>query len=345
MENLKNIFYFYDINAIGGVETFFYYLARKYSDKDITIYYSTGDEKQIMRLAKYVRVRKFMGEEITCEKAFFNYRTDIIDHVHAKEYAQIIHADYKHLGMKYVVHPKITRLLGVSKHVCNVVKELTGMDCELAYNPVVLEEPKKILRLISATRLTFEKGRNRMLKLASALDRACINYEWQVFTNSYDAIDSENVVFRRPRLDLTDYIATADYLVQLSDAEGYCFSVVEALSLGTPVIVTDLPVYNELGLNKKNSIKLNLEMDNIPVDQIAKGLPEFSYTPPADKWGTILAKGKSTYSEDKRRNVELRVTSTYFDLELDRLVKDGERITTNAVRARMLIEKNLCEEV
>ena len=30
----KNIYYFYYINAIGGIETFYYYLAKKYYDKD-----------------------------------------------------------------------------------------------------------------------------------------------------------------------------------------------------------------------------------------------------------------------------------------------------------------------
>ena len=37
---MKNIFYFYNINSIGGVESMFYYLAKKYCDKDIIILYT-----------------------------------------------------------------------------------------------------------------------------------------------------------------------------------------------------------------------------------------------------------------------------------------------------------------
>ena len=30
---MKNIFYFYNINEIGGIESWFYYLAKKYNAK------------------------------------------------------------------------------------------------------------------------------------------------------------------------------------------------------------------------------------------------------------------------------------------------------------------------
>ena len=45
-----NIFYFDRLNKIGGVETFFYEIAKKYCDNDITVFYSYGDLKQIQRL-------------------------------------------------------------------------------------------------------------------------------------------------------------------------------------------------------------------------------------------------------------------------------------------------------
>ena len=51
---MKNIFYFRLLNKIGGIETFFYNLAKKYNDWDITIYYQTGDINQIKRLKKSV---------------------------------------------------------------------------------------------------------------------------------------------------------------------------------------------------------------------------------------------------------------------------------------------------
>ena len=61
-----NVLYFDNINSIGGVEQYFYYLAKKYNKYDITIFYSTGDEKQIKRLRELVRVVQFRGQRIKC---------------------------------------------------------------------------------------------------------------------------------------------------------------------------------------------------------------------------------------------------------------------------------------
>ena len=166
---MKNVIYHKHINCIGGIETFLYYLVKKYKDRDITIYYETGSKDQIDRLQQYVRVRKYKGERIKCDRAFFNYRLDIIDNIEAKEYIQIAHGKYGELNLPFNTHPKITKYLGVSKEVCKDFKEGTGLDIELAYNLVEIDKPKKVLNLISATRLTIEKGKNRMIKLAKLL--------------------------------------------------------------------------------------------------------------------------------------------------------------------------------
>lgn len=95
----------------------------------------------------------------------------------------------------------------------------------------MLEKPKKVLNLISATRLTEEKGRDRMIKLGNILNNAEIPYLWTIFTNDSRKIQNDNIVYMPPRLDIIDYIANADFLVQLSDCEAYCYSVVESLTV------------------------------------------------------------------------------------------------------------------
>jgi hypothetical protein len=42
----------------------------------------------------------------------------------------------------------------------------------------------------------------------------------------------------QPELNIRNYIADADYTVQLSDTEAYCYTMIESLLLKTPVIVT-----------------------------------------------------------------------------------------------------------
>lgn len=336
---MKNILFFSHINSIGGVESFYYYLVKKYKSRDITIYYKQGDPAQIKRLSKYVRVRRYTNEHIKCERAFFNYSATIIDNVEADEYIQIIHADYKEMKLRPNFSPKITKFIGVSKYICERFKEYTGRDIELCYNPIAIDEPKKVLRLISATRLTDEKGEDRMNKLAKALDDAGVLYEWQVFTDYPVPFKNPNMIRREPRLDITSYIADSDYLVQLSDTEAYCYAVVEALCLGVPVIVTPCEAFNEIGINEKNSIIIPFDMGEIPVEKIKTGLAPFEYKPKKDNWGNLLAKGKSTYAKDEV--VLTECTNPYYDLQLDRPVVKKEQIYMPLPRANELISLGL----
>ena len=274
---MKNIFYFHHLNQIGGVENMFYELAKKYNNFDITIYYDVGDQKQIDRLKKYVRVKKYQGERIKCEKAFFNYNMDIIDNVDANDYYLIIHADYKAQKIVPYIHPKINKFIGVSQAVCDTFKEITGHDCRLCYNPITIDAPKRVLTLVSATRLTKEKGSHRMEMFAKTLDNAGIPYMWYIFTNSKPTIDSPNVVYKQPTLEINDYLQNADYVVQLSDTESYCYTIVESLLLGTPVIVTNWPCLKELGVTEKYGFILPFDMKNIPIQDIYTKKFNFKY--------------------------------------------------------------------
>lgn len=340
---MKNIFYFNYINDIGGVESFFYYLSKKYcKDSDITIYYKSGNFEQIRRLSKYVPVIKYSGGIIECDKAFFNYSIDIIDSVKANEYIQIIHADYKAQGIMPRTHHKFTKYIGVSQLACDSFRELTGLDIELCYNPIKIDKPSKVLNLISATRLTPEKGKERIEKLANILDKNGIKFLWTIFTNDTNAINHPNIAYMKPRLDITDYIANSDYLVQLSNSESYCYSVVESLTLGTPVIVTDCPVFKEIGLNDNNSIILDFDLSNVDCERIVKGIKNFKYTPVKDNWSRYLSSGKSSYNPDDY--VFVRATTIYDDSELNKRVYTTDppfQVTHR--RASELIKAGVCE--
>jgi hypothetical protein len=180
--NFTNIYYFSIISEIGGIETFFYQLARKYKDIDLAIIYKIGDPIQVTRLQQYVRCIKYEhGMTFKCKRAFFNFNTDIIDSVEADDYYLVVHGDYETMmkqGQLYTPpqHTKITKYIGVSKRACAGYTAVTGKRCHLSYNPFIIEKPRKVLNLISATRLSKEKGRKRMIKLAEILDQANIPY-------------------------------------------------------------------------------------------------------------------------------------------------------------------------
>lgn len=348
---ITNLYYFYTISKIGGIETFFYQLAKKYQDYDLTIVYRNADPDQLKRLRKYVRCIPYTGQTFECERAFFNFNTDIIDNVKAKEYILVVHGDYKAMMQQGQLastpgHPKINKYIGVSKNACKAFTEITGKPCELCYNPIDIEKPKRVLNLISATRLTREKGKGRMEIFAKALDNAGIPYIWTVFTNDTEAIKNPNIIYMTPRLDITNYIANADYLVQLSDNEGYCYSVIEALSMGVPVITTPCPVFEELGIrNKENGYILPFDMKEIPIEDIYNKIPKFTYAPPQDDWDKFLLKGETTYLKDKDKRFKVRATDAYENLhlqdaELGRKPTRGETWDVDYYRMLFLLGDN-----
>ena len=320
----SNVFYIPHFNAIGGIETYMYELAKKYHKYDITVVYSAGDYKQIARLSKYIRVIKYNGEKIKCKRLFIMYRCNL-DIFEAEHIIQITHADYKAQNLTPNKDPRINEHYAVSKAVAKTYEELSGLPTKVCYNPLSVDKPKKVLMLISPTRLTKEKGKIRMEILANALTNANIPFQWFVFTNDRNAIDNPNVIYMNPRLDIRDFIASSDYLVQLSDTEAWSYSVLESLVLGTPVIVTPIPCFEEMGIKSGvNGYVLPFDMSNIPVEDIYNNIPKFEFKAPKDIYDKLLIKDPSTYDSDERVNAIC--IKRYFDMEHDRHYKKDELV-------------------
>lgn len=344
----NNIFYWSHLNIIGGVETWLYEIAKKYAKEfDILVVYDTADKDQLERLRKLVKTEVRADCHFVCEKLFIGYATEIVEQVEAKEIWQVLHADYKAQNLKPFIDKRITGYLGVSQNTCDTFKEMTGLEAELCYNPLEKRKPKKILHLISATRITSQKAPENMVKLAEALEKENIPFIWDIYTDSRlpDYVN-ERIVYHAPRLDIIDYIADADYLVQLSQSEGYPYTIIEALSVGTPVIITDLPCLPDLKIeNGKNAFVVPMDASEIPVKEIYKGLPKFTYTIRKDRWNELLAEGEPTYNEWLKTPVRIKTLRLYHDIPLDREMRIGEEQTVDRFRAERLIELGLAEEI
>ena len=341
----NTIVYYGHVFRIGGVETFFYELARKYADRDITMLYKSGDPEQLQRLGRYIRLKRWDGKPIQCRQAIFGYSWEPrdLDLIRAEEYIQVIHADFG--ALRHMIVPKLDprfRYLAVSENNAVEWEKLTGIRPEVCYNPITVDKPQKVLHLISATRLGQEKGLWRMQKLAKALDDAGVRYVWTIYTDSTARFDSPNVILAPSRLDVRDYVADADYLVQLSDSEGYPYSLLEALCLGTPVIVTDLPSNPDSQVvDGVNAWVLPFDMSEIPVEKIAKGLKRFKYKPREDGWGDILVKSESSWSEERGKTVTVEAVVKYLDLELNKVFEPGQTHECTRERGEDLEQKHL----
>lgn len=342
-----NVFYFKSINAIGGVESFFYYLSKLY--KNMVVYYNVADEEQVKRLAENIEVHKWNGETIKCKRFFGNYGLDILDYVDAKEKYFIIHCDYKRNKVcKPIVYPGF-KYIAVSELARRSFYEMTGIDAEVIYNPVAIDKPKnakkkKGLHLIVCSRLSSEKGGWRYDKLAELLDNKGIKYDMTIYSNKTKKVDfgRPNVILKEPKLYLGKEMAESTYLVQLSDYEAFGLSPAEALSLGTPVIVTDIEAFHEIGCKDgENAIFVDLNMLNVDIDRIVKGLPKFTYTPPKSNWDKYLD-NNSTYNPNDLVEVTV-LKRKYFDIELKKWFKYGDNPLMTKKRKAYLEAKGFVE--
>ena len=337
---MKNVFYMHKLSSIGGVESYFYYMSKLY---DIEVYYTEADVEQVKRLAKNIPVHKYTGKPIECDRLFSNYRFSAT--TTAKEKYHIIHYDPLNVGFG-TTYEDGWKYIGVSKVACKGYKAKTGHEAELIYNPVQIEKPKveknKKLTLISMTRLTSEKGGNRINQLARMLDQKGIDYEWHIYTNrTRFAFASPHIIVHEQNLNLMEEVAKASWLVQLSDCESFGLSVCESLIVGTPVIITDLEAFKEIGcIHGKNACICDMEMKNVDLDLIVKGLPKFDYKPPKCEWDKYLSRDKH-YNPDEL--VEVRTLKRWWDLETNNHYPRNHKVKVRQARASELEAKGIVE--
>lgn len=319
----SNIFYIRDFSQLGGVETFVYEMVKKYKDLDIAVVYKTADIKQIARVRQYCRLYRHTNQKIKCKVAIINYDVSIIDFIDKNaDIYQVVHGDYENPAYtwKPPTHPRIKEYICITKYICESFERITGnKNIRLSYNPLSVEKEEKKLVLISLTRLSRVKGKDRMIRLAEALDSHNIKYIWYVFTDDYNVIPSENVVYMKPRLDTSYWLEQADYLVQLSDTEGCSYSINEALYRNIPVIVTPLPYLEEIGVKDGvNSYIMNFDCSNI--EHIVKNIqnkPSFQFKKLEDDYKNILAKSKSYYKEEMKNMEVLEALEDFFLARFD----------------------------
>lgn len=354
---MKIIIFHSNIIKIGGVETFTYNMIKQLSKYyDVEVLYNECDINQLLRISNYVPINKYdTDKEYKCDicitaTSWGGWPTS----VKAKEYWQMIHANYKELlkaNYKYNQWERTTRHIAVSNTVRDIFNELYGktLPATTVYNILDEIQPTKpILKLISATRLSGEKGYDRMVKLAKTLKEKNIKFRWIIFTNlevyNIKLMDYEEIIYMKPRYDIWDYIKEADYGVQLSDTEGYSYFVNECLQYGTPMLVTNFDSVFESVEDGVNGYILNMDLSNLDLDKIVNKIPnKFKYTPKttSDTW--IKEIGTPSKKETYKRNTTIKVKAVkqYTDVKLDRVVRANEEIEMPIDRAIELIQKGL----
>lgn len=218
----------------------------------------------------------------------------------------LLHCDYGAFPEEKVKNIKLDpdgKYISVSELAAKNIRERFGVNC-LAIEGLFMPKPekKRVYKFITPSRPLKEKGIERVFRLAYLLKRHNINFQWLLFFDK----DIHTAHFKAPFPEiincgavphdlLMQYIGDADYLVQLSDNEGFCCSVHEALLMGTPVITTDIPIFDCVK-DGYNGYKLPLDMKNIDVRKIINNIPnDFEYESKEKeikkKWRKIFDEG------------------------------------------------------
>jgi glycosyltransferase involved in cell wall biosynthesis len=170
----------------------------------------------------------------------------------------------------------------------------------------------KVLTFITVSRLSGEKGFDRMLKFAELLQLNKIEYIWDVYGNVNNDYNN-NIVnkFAKTKVKFNGVIRNpmplinqADYLVQLSDTEGFAYSVYEALQCKTPCIITPFASGNEQIQSGVNGYIVPFDLKDIDFKQIVNNIPtvkDFKEIGSEESWLNFLENGKENNSKSIKR--------------------------------------------
>ena len=336
--------YIRNMNSVGGIETFVLHFAKVMS-KYYDIILMVDNVTQELRSRYICEIRVVPAtQEVACDTLIM---LRIIDdkpaNVHCKKSIRMCHtcrtADWLHIKDD----------TDAAVCVSDVSRQSFGSEGERAtviHNPIVKTD-KKALILVSATRIpAVDKGQNetRMMRLAQMLIEAHIPYIWLNFSDGVLRDAPKGFVNVGLFQGCQEYIARADYLVQLSDAEAYSYSILEALTVGTAVIVTPFDSAKEQGVvDGENGYIVPYNMD-FDVRKLLD-VPEFEFTydngPIIKQWRELLGNKKPKHDYKPDDMVMVTICSPYTDIELGRVMDPGEQLMMKVSRAKYLESRNL----
>lgn len=352
------------ISSYGGVETFLYnwcWWLRNYFD--ITVIYCNADETRLNKMRKLVKVKKYDEKKVyECDIFIRNSVWGLIPkNIKAKRMIEMRHANYKYLYDKGWLFNQyqdmgIKEIVGCGEFVSKMSKEVLH-DNPTTIKNILLPRRKtnKVLRLISCTRLDSQKGWGRMKQLMRMMRDADIKFTWDIFTNSKQRCEYEEVHFWNARYDIWDYLANADYTVLLSDSEGLSYTVQESLQYQVPCIVSDVGGNTELITDGVNGYVVPLDM-NFDINKI-RNIPkcgEYNNHSLEDWLKYLGYKGKmideqlliDKYEEERNMKCKVKANERFEgirDAERNVYPKAGDIWETSKERAEFLQSKGVIE--
>lgn len=289
---------------IGGIETANMAIAKAFQGRNIVFVFGSGDMDQIMALGRHHDVIIDDGRQTydvdVCIFTNYDSAPAIMDRVHARKIYQQIHADFYALkqmpqwrNFTWEPNPRTSAILSVSETAQNGLQRAFQLDSIVVPN-ILSKRDSRPTVFMSLTRATPEKGVDKLVALLRRFDEANKDYVLFLCSSIEQGEDSDQLYLRdnprvitvQPTPYAQELLRAADYLIQLSYNESYCYSVREALQLGVPCIVSDIPELRKLIQNGKNGYVYH-DGDNIePFFKRLEPKPREEEISPL--WGEVL---------------------------------------------------------
>jgi len=280
----KIIIYLSRVNKIGGVETFAFNFCKRMSRHyDITfVYDQCSSLDYLIKISEFVSVHVLDNYQFECETLLLAsaWGKNPEKQIKSDKQIQMVHADYlaymEDWHFTYKKYDKTTHHIAVGHHVAKQFEIATTYKIDSVIHNLLNDDVKftpktksKQLRLVTISRISIEKGFDRMLKMESLLSG--IDFIWDVYGDTSTAC-AKSVIPKFIKVNfkgITDkpqeIMQQYDFVVQLSDTEGFPYSIYEALQVHVPCIVTDFPSAHELIKNNVNGYILDMNLDNFVV--------------------------------------------------------------------------------
>ena len=217
----------------------------------------------------------------------------VAEKVNADKKLAVINVNYEGAGhnkeFDYQYYKKFNYIIAVSEELGSLVnqvfpdfKEKTRVIYDINNAELILkmaaasnpfENEKNVLKIVTAGRLTNQKGYDLAVEAAKILKSQGVNFKWyfigegvcrsslETMINQYDL--SDMVILSGAQDNPYVYIKNADIYVQTSRFEGYCLTIAEARILNKPIVSTDFDVVHNQIISEENGIIVDMKPKSI----------------------------------------------------------------------------------
>lgn len=296
--------YLSNLAKCGGIETAVLNLARQFGEK-IRFVFGKADGamfSEICRLspAKIDNNIDRYDVDVLVVMGYASPR-DILNRVKARKVYHQIHADFKSLvevNPSFKSYPlkdgRVDRYLTVSQTAQDGLEAVFGLESAVVPN-IFGYKPRIVFACVMRT--TAEKGFDRVIKFCDWLASRGLDFVLFLATDEvygYRGADlgREYIVKVPCGLKSQEIMRAADYLLQFSYSESYCYSVREALARGVACIVSDIPELKKVINSPKRGYVISADTDfnDELYDQIVNHIPRpepYHEKLPLDLWEKV----------------------------------------------------------